>query len=199
MNDLSAMLLLFLVAGCCVWWQRSSLKRQLAANRLDEEWFRALSMAGATISAVLALNGASYLKLKGIEYLMTPMNDIPLADGTIAEPSVTPLLIGQFEVIVATISLVVLVWKTIRSTGASPSVTDGTANLQVLAAVAEKLMVPFWLATIGVGSVFGVSSGFGLKDVVRHAEFLLGPPLIMALELTLFWIVAKVLVRGATE
>lgn len=151
-------------------------------------------MAGATISAVLALNGASYLKLKGIEYLRTATEDIPLADGTIAEPSATSLLVGQFEVIVATISLVVLVWGTIRSKGASLSVTDSTANLQVLAAVAEKLMVPFWLATIGVGSVFGVSSGFGLRDVVRHVEFLLGPPLIMAIELTLFWAVAKVMV-----
>jgi hypothetical protein len=199
MNDLPAMLLLFVLAGCCGWWQRSLLKRQLATNRFDEQWYRVLSMAGATISAVLALNGASYLKLRGIEYLMTPMNDIPLADGTIAEPSVTSLLIGQLEVIVATNSLVVLVWGTIRSKGASLSVSDRTAQLQVLAAVAEKLMVPFWMATIGVGSVFGVSSGFGLKDVVRHAEFLLGPPLIMALELTLFWIAMKVLVRGVTQ
>jgi hypothetical protein len=194
MSDFPAMLLMVLSAAVCVWWQRSLLKRQLTAGQDNALWYPALSKTGAMISAVLVLNGVSYLKLRGIEFSMVMAQDVVLSDGTIAEPSQTDVLVGQLEVMLATLSLVVLVWETIRRTSGTLEGFNQAAQVQVLVAVAGKLMVPFWLATIGIGSVFGVSSGFGLKDVVRHTELLIGPPLVMSLELTLFWIVGKVIV-----
>ena len=86
-----------------------------------------------------------------------------------------------------------VVWQTLKTKSVAFGAYSQSAYLKILEAIAGKLMLPFWLATFGIGSFFGISAGFGIKDVVRHFELLLGPPLILSLEITGFWLIAKIL------
>lgn len=191
MTNSLAMLLLLVVTSAYAVWQRSSLRRVLLGKPYSEEWFRGLYGTGAMLGLALVMNAVSFMKLKGTEYEIAVAEGIMLPDGSYTEPSSSILLTGQLEILIGTFSLLILLWQTIKRKSVELSVFNRTGHLQVSKAVLQSLLLPFWLATFGVGSIFGVSAGFGLRDIVRHVELLVGPPLILSVELTIMWLVLR--------
>lgn len=190
-----AMLIFLAATGAYTVWQRSALQRVLLGKQYTEEWFRGVFGTGAGLSLALVMNAVSFMKLKGTEYEIAVAEGVLLPDGSYAEPSSSILLTGQIEILVGTFSLLILLWQTIKKRSVELSLFNRTGHLQVLKSVLQTLLFPFWLATFGVGSIFGVSAGFGLRDIVRHVELLFGPPLILSVELTIMWLVLKVILK----
>jgi hypothetical protein len=190
-----AMLLLLIATGAYTLFQRSSLRRTLLGRKVSEEWFRGVFGTGAGFSLALVMNAVSYMKLKGTEFEIAMAEGIALPDGTYAEPSSSILLTGQLEILVGTFSLLILLWEAIKKQSSALSSFDRKGHVQVMHSVVRSLLLPFWLATFGVGSVFGVSAGFGLRDIVRHVELLFGPPLILSVELTIIWLVLRIILK----
>ncbi|MFH0991611.1 MAG: hypothetical protein V1799_16515 [bacterium] len=184
---------LLLIGGTYLYssWQMRRLKAQLTGQEFPKEWQRNLFNYGALISIVLVINAVSYMKMREFDMTMMMYQEVVMPDGTIGEPTSSGLFIGQLEVVGGTLSLLALVWGTIQRKVETLNPKDQTSTLQVMAAVTQSLLAPFWLATLGIGSLFGISSGFGLRDIIRHAELIMGPPLIMALELTAIWAFLK--------
>lgn len=195
MTTTLAMLLLLLATGAYTFVQRLSLRRAFPGKQISEQWFRDVFGTGAGFSLALVMNAVSYMKLKGTEFEIAAAEGIALPDGTYAEPSSSILLTGQLEIIVGTFSLLVLLWQAVKKRSAELSTYDRKGHLQVMETVVRSLLLPFWLATFGVGSVFGVSAGFGLRDIVRHVELLFGPPLILSVEMTITWLALKFILK----
>lgn len=72
----------------------------------------------------------------------------------------------------------------------------GAALSLALVMNAVSFMKLIWLATFGVGAIFDVSAGFGLRDIVRHVELLFGPPLVLSVELTIMWLVLMLILKN---
>lgn len=196
MSAALATLVLLLTTGAYVLWQRAVLRKSLAGTQYQEEWFRGLIFAGAVFSLVLVTNAISFIKLKGIEYEIADAEGIVLPDGTYHEPPASALAAGQLEILVGTLSLLVLLWQTMKRKCLELSMFNRRGHLQIMSSVVQALLLPFWMATFGVGSIFGVSAGFGLREVVRHVEVLFGPPLILSVELTIMWVVLKIALKS---
>ena len=195
MSNLLSMSILLLVTVVYSIWQRTALKRSLMGKQYTDEWFKGVFFSGGGLSLALVMNAISFLKLKGTEYEIAAAEGVILPDGTFTEPSSSVLLTGQLEIMIGTLSLLVLLWQTIKKKSVELSVFDRTGHLQVLKSVLQNLLLPFWLATFGIGSIFGVSAGFGLRDIVRHVELLFGPPLILSVELTVMWLVLRFILK----
>ena len=164
-------------------------------GEFDPEWFQGLFRTGAIMTAILVMNALSYLKMKGLEYEVAMYGEMMPMDRGGTESSEPNLLVGQLEVMAGTYTLVAIVWRAVRAKG-KETARRGRAGLAVvMTGVIQKLLAPFWLAALGIGSVFGVSAGFGLTEVLSHVELLFGPPLILAVELTFSWIVLKFLLN----
>ena len=195
MSTSLAMLLLLVATGAYTFFQRASLRRALLGRQINEEWFRGVYGTGAGLSLALVMNAVSYMKLRGTEFEIAVAEGVALPDGTYTEPSSSILLTGQLEIVVGTFSLLILLWQVIKKQSSALPSFDRKGHVQVTQSVVRSLLLPFWLATFGVGSVFGVSAGFGLRDIVRHVELLFGPPLILSVELTIIWIVLRFILK----
>ena len=190
-----AILLLFVGAGSYSIWQRVRLARHYDSGEFDEQWFQGVFGTGVIMTFTLIFNAVFYLNVKGFEYEAAMSQEIMRPDGTIAQPDPPNLFFGQLEVMLGTYSLVALVWQTVQTKSRELS-TRGEAGFRALMAGAiQALLKPAWLAAVGLGSLFGVSAGFGFTDALNHLEVLLGPPLILAVELTFVWLILRFLMR----
>ena len=199
MSTTIAMLLLLFATGGYILWQRMVLRNALTGKQYEEEWFKGLYFTGAVFSLALVMNAISFMKLRGVEFEMAAAEGIMRPDGTFEEPSTSALATGQLEIFVGTLSLLVLLWQTMKRKCLELSIFNRRGHLQIMTSVIHVLLLPFWLATFGIGSIFGVSAGFGLRDVVRHVELLFGPPLILSVELTIIWIVLKAILKNERD
>lgn len=191
MSNSLAMVVLFAFAGLYTIWQRASLRNLFNDQEFDPESFQGMFRTGAIMTISLVINAITYMKTTGLEYEMALYDEVMMPDGTIAQVDPPNLLLGQFEVLAGTYILIAIVWRAVRVQGKESMGRGRRGQMEVMAEVVKRLMPSFWLAALGIGSIFGVSAGFGFTDVLNHAELLLGPPLILAVELTIMWLIAK--------
>lgn len=182
MSNGFAFIPLFVIAGGYVFWQRALLKSIFEGNDFDPEWFQGIFRTGAIMTLAIVANAIPFLKTAGLEYEMALYEERAAPGG---------LLLSQLEVMAGTFALIAIIWGAVRAQGRESMGRARRGQMEVMAEVARRLMRPFWFAAFGIGSVFGVSAGFGLSDVFDHAVLLLGPQLLLAVELTIMWAMAR--------
>ena len=88
-------------------------------------------------------------------------------------------LISHLSVLAGTGSLMWLVTLALRDPAVVREPTPMLAASRAMVVTAEKPLPRFWLPALGLGALFGVAAG-------------MGPVLLLAADLTLFWAVGRV-------
>lgn len=195
MSNGLAFVLLFLLAGSYTARQWVVLKRLVRDKPSGSEWFDGVFLTGAIMSLAMVMNAVPFLKSIAIEHEFGMSGEMMMGDGTMGRVDPPGIFWSQVEVLAGTLSLIAIVWSVIHRQGEEQISRGRRGQLEVIAAVSRRLLVPFWLAAFGMGSVFGVSAGFGLTGVLSHIELLFGPPLLLAAELTFMWLGARFMLR----
>ena len=107
------------------------------------------------------------------------MNMIAFEVEAAGQGSWRQLLASHLSVLAGTGSLMYLVVRAVRDPAVLREPTPGLGASRVMVLVAEKLLLQFWPAALGCGVVFGYTAGPG-------------PVLLLAADLTLFWIAGRV-------
>ncbi len=189
---------MILMAGAYSLRQALLVRKMFPGETLRGEVLQRLLYGAFAITAALVLNALGFLNAEVWKLENQSIDDAVRPDGSIAEPSLFGLMLAQLAIIGGTMALVITVWRTIRHSSAELRAFTKASLLGVASKALQSLLLPFWLAAIGVGSVFGISSGIGLREIVRNTELLVGPPLFLAVELTFVWFVTKIGLWRAT-
>jgi hypothetical protein len=174
------------------------VRRMFPGESLRSENLQRLLYGGFAITAALLLNSLGFLNQKIWEFENYNPDDVLRPGRVIEEPSLFGLVLAQIAIIGGTLVLVDTVWRAIRRGSSELEVLTKASILGVASRALQSLLLPFWLAAFGIGSIFGISSGVGLREIVRNTEFVVGPSLILAFELTFIWLVTKIGLWRAT-
>lgn len=161
------------LAGVCVW-RAAVAARQVTAGREDAaDCRRALVSAAAIMVLILLVNASAFISWIEIEWWMWQDH----MDETGAPPSRWTLVYDQFALLFGSAALM---WLTVAAIRDKRAIECDVRLMgpTVMLIIVEKLLPRFWLAALGVGAIFGV--------------FAPGAALLLAVELTLCWIIGRI-------
>ena len=161
---------LFLLAGGHLWWIHHSVVGRALAEREDsDEWRPALLGAGWIMTLTILLNAQVFMKMNFIEWEFGRGGRGPWLD----------LVTSHLSVLAGTWALMWLVARSLREPAVVREPTPMLGAYRVMVVTAERLLLRFWWAALGLGVLFGYAAGPGLV-------------LLLAANLTLFWLVGRI-------
>lgn len=161
---------LFVLAGGHLWWiHRHVVDKVLAGHEDAKNWRAALLGAAWMMILVLLCNAQAFAKLNLIDWEF----------GRSTPPAWWRLLASHLGVLAATGSLMGLVACALREDVVLREPTPALGAYRAMVVVTEKLLPRFWWAAAGFGVLFGCTAGPG-------------PILVLAADLTLFWLAGRI-------
>jgi len=161
---------LFALAGAILWWIHHRVVDDVLRDKEDAaEWRTPLLGAAWIMIGILTVNAQGYVK----------MNLIGWEIGGQTPGTGMDLLVSHLGVLGGTASLMWLVALALKEPAVLREPDPHLGAYRVMVVVAERLVVRFWWAVLGIGVVFGYTAGPG-------------PVVFLAVELTLFWLVGRI-------
>lgn len=143
---------------------------RVAQEKSDASGWREALVAVAVVAQLILLMNA----LAFVSHVVIAAHEMPEEGG---------LLERQLWLLLGTAGLMALTAAALGDESVREASSPSEAAGAALTAVVERLLVRFWWAAIGVGVVFGVAAR--------------GVALLLAIELTLVWVVGRVIRRAA--
>gem|GEM_PF-2218566 len=173
MTHRDVMFLLLATAAFFVW-RACRVSSQVTQGREQaREWRYALMSAGTLTIAILLANSMAFAK----EAMIAPwMEEQP--------PTFWELLGPQLSVVAGTASLMWLAVRALRHPSVFEEPTPELGMSRAVLVIVERLLPRFWMAVLGLGVVFGLFGGRGMV-------------MLLAIELTLCWVMGRVLLARA--
>ena len=161
---------MFALAGGHLWWiHRRVIPRVLEGRDDAPQWRGALLYAAWVMILTLLVNAQGFAKTNLIMYEL----------GARAGTGWLRQLASHASVLAGTASLMWLVVRSLQDPAVLQERTPMLGASRAMVLIAEKLLPQFWWAALGLGVVFGCSAGSG-------------PVLLLATDLTLFWLIGRI-------
>ncbi|MFG0328848.1 MAG: hypothetical protein ACF8PN_03010 [Phycisphaerales bacterium] len=164
------------------WKAYAAVLPRIREKENPQEWLQFVLWPGVIMILVLAVNGGAFLKVVGLEHAMLEAEGIDYHAAESSPAGGWSLMIEGFFVLVGTSFLMWLSYRALLNPRIYELRHPRAAGLLAQRLIVERLVFRHWLAVFGVGAVFGVATGGG-------------PVLLLAVELTLMWMISIVGIR----
>ncbi len=161
---------MFALAGGHLWWIHRRVVDQVVAEREDSgQWRAALLGASWIMTLTILVNAQSFMGSNFISWQIRFGESGPWLE----------LLSSHVSVLVGTWALLWLIVRALRDPAVVGEPTAMLGACRMMVVTAEKLLLRFWPAALGLGVLFGYAAGRGLL-------------LILAADLALFWLAGRI-------